>query len=82
MHAFYTCTYSTSHMSQSICQRVDTSPRLMTSWCVPPFFSQPRMQFVTPLSGRQKKYGINSAREFVEQIDSHIDHQAEQEKNR
>ena len=31
---------------------------------------------------RQKKYGINSAREFVEQIDSHIDHQAAQEKNR
>ena len=28
------------------------------------------------------KYGINSAREFVEQIDSHIDHQAAQEKNR
>ena len=29
-----------------------------------------------------KNYGINSAREFVEQIDSHIDHQAAQEKNR
>ena len=34
------------------------------------------------MNNRQKKYGINSAREFVEQIDSHIDHQAAQEKNR
>ena len=34
------------------------------------------------MNNRQKKYGINSAREFVEQIDSHIDHQAVQEKNR
>ena len=25
------------------------------------------------MNNRQKKYGINSAREFVEQIDSHID---------
>lgn len=33
------------------------------------------------MNNRQKKYGINSAREFVEQIDSHIDHQAAQEKN-
>ena len=37
---------------------------------------------VAAMNNRQKKYGINSAREFVEQIDSHIDHQAEQEKNR
>ncbi len=34
------------------------------------------------MNNRQKKYGINSAREFVEQIDSHIDHQAAQEMNR
>ena len=34
------------------------------------------------MNNRQKQYGINSAREFVEQIDSHIDHQAAQEKNR
>ena len=34
------------------------------------------------MNTRQKKYGITSAREFVEQIDSHIDHQAAQEKNR
>ena len=34
------------------------------------------------MNNRQKKYGINSARDFVEQIDSHIDHQAEQENNR
>lgn len=34
------------------------------------------------MNNRQKKYGINSAREFVEQIDSHIDHQTAQEKNR
>ena len=31
------------------------------------------------MNNRQKKYGINSARDFVEQIDSHIDHQAAQE---
>ena len=37
---------------------------------------------VAAMNNRQKKYGINSAREFVEQIDSHIDHQAAQEKNR
>ena len=31
------------------------------------------------MNNRQKKYGINSAREFVAQIDSHIDSQSAQE---
>ncbi|MBQ5739199.1 MAG: HPr kinase/phosphorylase, partial [Oscillospiraceae bacterium] len=31
------------------------------------------------MNNRQKKYGINSAREFVEMIDSHIDAQSKKE---
>ena len=33
------------------------------------------------MNNRQKKYGINSAREFVEQIDSHVDREAAKERN-
>lgn len=34
------------------------------------------------MNSRQKKYGVNSAREFVEQIDSHIDRKAAEEQGR
>lgn len=34
------------------------------------------------MNSRQKKYGVNSARDFVEQIDSHIDRKAAEEQGR